>query len=133
MSKKGNILIIDDHHANLESIEYTLGQNGYIVFRAYNLDQAQIILSHCRVDLLLFDHDLVDMDEMKSIKKFITYPVKMMFMSFKVPELVKMSIQEELDLNFLRKPFERDELLTIVNSLMINELTETDQYRQRVA
>ena len=133
MSKKGNILIIDDHHANLVSMEYTLGQHGYIIFRAYNLDQAQIIISHCRVDLLLFDHDLVDVDEMKRIKKFITYPVKMMFMSFKVPELVKMAVQEELDLNFLRKPFEREELLTIVNSLMINESTGPDQYRQSVA
>ena len=64
------VLIIDDEEHILELMEYNLSTNGFKVFTATCIKEADEILKNEKIDLVLLDIMLPDLDGMSALKKY---------------------------------------------------------------
>jgi CheY-like chemotaxis protein len=113
------ILVVDDEHDILLTVELVLMTEGYRVIKASNGSEALARLAEMRPDLILMDvmmPVLSGLDALKKIrldKEYKTIPV--VLMSAIQPRVA----QKEYNWNgFLRKPFEIDPLLDVIERLI---------------
>ncbi|WP_147676254.1 sigma-54-dependent transcriptional regulator [Algibacter pacificus] len=118
--RKENILIVDDDIDILELLQRHLQSWNYHTYKAVSVKEAVTILRDSKIDLLITDLKMPEIDGAELIK-FVSehYP--------KLPKLVVTgypSVQDSLSfiksgvVDYLTKPFTRDELKMAVNKSM---------------
>lgn len=122
--RKENILIVDDDVNILELLQRHLKSWNYHIFKAISVKEAVTILRDTKIDLLITDLKMPEVDGFELIK-FVSehYP--------KLPKLVVTgypSVQGSLAaiksgvVDYLTKPFTKDELKSALSkSLIVNE------------
>jgi len=119
--RKENILVVDDDVNILELLQRHLQSWHYHVFKAISVKEAVTILRDTKIDLLITDLKMPEVDGFELIK-FVSehYP--------KLPKLVVTgypSVQGSLEaiksgvVDYLTKPFTKDELKTALNKSLI--------------
>lgn len=79
--KKGTVLYVEDNSDNRNLIRRVLGAEGYSVVDAVNAGQAIGRLEETKIDLILMDINMPDMDgytlttKIKGIQKFSSIPI----------------------------------------------------------
>lgn len=122
MLDQPKILIVDDEEINLMILEEMLSTNGYSVVKATNGPEALRKTSEENPDLLLMDIKMPDMDgyeatrRLKEKESSLTIPIVML--SALDDRRAKIEALEAGAEDFLRKPFDKVELLTRVKSLV---------------
>ncbi|MFC0604771.1 sigma-54-dependent transcriptional regulator [Winogradskyella pulchriflava] len=120
--RKENILIVDDDVNILELLQRHLQSWNYHTFKAISVKEAVAILRDTKIDLLITDLKMPEVDGFELIK-FVSehYP--------KLPKLVVTgypSVQESLEaiksgvVDYLTKPFTKDELKSALDKTLIN-------------
>lgn len=118
--RKENILIVDDDVDILELLQRHLQSWNYHTYKAVSVKEAVTILRDTKIDLLITDLKMPEIDGAELIK-FVSehYP--------KLPKLVVTgypSVQDSLSfiksrvVDYLTKPFTREELKTAINKSM---------------
>lgn len=121
--KNENILIVDDDIHIIELIHRHLKSLNYHTYKAVSVKEAVVILRDSKIDLLITDLKMPEIDGFELLK-FVSehYP--------KLPKLVVTgfpSIQDSLEviksggIAYLTKPFTKDELLNAVGSALNNK------------
>ena len=119
--RKENILIVDDDVHIIELLQRHLQSWNYHVFKAISVKEAVTILRDTKIDLLITDLKMPEIDGFELIK-FVAehYP--------KLPKLVVTgypSVQDSLSViksgavDYLTKPFTKDELKTALDKTLI--------------
>ena len=120
--RKENILIVDDDVNIIELLQRHLQSWNYHTFKAVSVKEAVIILRDTNIDLLITDLKMPEIDGFELIK-FVSehYP--------KLPKLVVTgypSVQDSLSaiksgvVDYLTKPFTKDELKTAISKSLIS-------------
>lgn len=116
----GKILVVDDEPALRELVSEILSSSGYTILQARNGSQALDILATNKIDLVISDVIMPEMDgyELAHIIHH-TYPgIKVQLTSGFAEDRGKTVTNEELYNNILHKPYTSDELLRRINSLI---------------
>lgn len=117
-SSKGKILVVEDSTVTRKVITRTLVANGYQVFEAKNAFEALDGLSEKNPNLILLDIILPDKDgyeilaEVRQMQIFEKLPVVMLTSRDSLFDKLKGKVSEANE--YLTKPFQPDELLTVV-------------------
>ena len=117
---KENILIVDDDNDILELLEYNLSNAGYDVLGFLNTKHVRQMLSEERVDLIIMDRNLPDIDgglyvEMLRSKNIDT-PV--IFLSAKSsPQDIRDGFLKGAD-DYITKPFNIEELILRIKAVL---------------
>jgi DNA-binding NtrC family response regulator len=123
--RKENILIVDDDLNILELLQRHLQSWSYHVYKAVSVKEAVLILRDSKIDLLITDLKMPEVNGFELIK----------FVSEHYPRLPKLivtgypSIQDSLAaiksgvLDYLTKPFTKNELMVAVNKSLDSEKT----------
>lgn len=116
------ILIVDDDIDFQDIIGMALKEKGYIISHAYNAEEAEYILTKNKVDLILLDLMLPDLDGFTACRSLQTiHPEKfipIIMISAKADIQSKVRSLEEGAVDFLSKPFSIHELLARVKSML---------------
>ncbi|APS38917.1 MULTISPECIES: sigma-54-dependent transcriptional regulator [Salegentibacter] len=120
--RKENLLIVDDDYDMLEVLDRHLKQENYHTYKAGSVMEAIDILKHSSIDLLITDLQMPGMNGMELVK----------YVDDHYPEIPKLvitgypSIDNALTaiksgaLDYLPKPFTKNELLTSVKKSLVN-------------
>ena len=120
--RKENLLIVDDDFDMLEVLDRHLKQENYHTYKAGSVMEAIDILKHSSIDLLITDLQMPGMNGMELVK----------YVDDHYPEIPKLvitgypSIDNALTaiksgaLDYLPKPFTKNELLTSVKKSLVN-------------
>ncbi|MGA1530252.1 MAG: response regulator [Kiritimatiellia bacterium] len=118
------ILVAEDESPARRVMIHLLDQAGYVVLEAENGAAAlRLALYHeGRIDLLLTDLVMPDFDGIALAEQIrrVRPEMKILFMSgFAPDELRRQSVElDRVDIDVMRKPFRREELLTTLKSLL---------------
>lgn len=117
-----DILIVDDDIDFQDIIGMALQEKGYIINHAYNAQEAEYILSKNKVDLILLDLMLPDLDGFAACRTLKTiHPerfIPIIMISAKADIQSKIRGLEEGAVDFLTKPFSINELLARVKTML---------------
>ncbi|MEO0137067.1 MAG: response regulator [candidate division WOR-3 bacterium] len=115
------ILVVDDEDDILDFVERVLKDAGYVVFKAKDAKQGLALLHSEKIDLLLLDIMLPEIDGwqmmqmMKSDERLKKIPVAML--TARVDAYDKIIGLKEGAVDYICKPFTADELLKRVNEI----------------
>lgn len=117
-----NILVVDDNHGNVELLDALLSSRGYVIFKAYNGEDALKMAEEIHPHLILLDVMMPKMDGYEVCRrlkanhttKFI--PVIMLTALSSIDDKVE-GIEAGAD-DFISKPFQKPELLARARSLI---------------
>ncbi|MCW7537344.1 response regulator [Aquabacterium sp. A7-Y] len=115
-----SILVVDDEFSNLEALALTLSEEGYQVAVASNGRRALEILDEAKPDLIITDHMMPVMNGaqlIEAVRAIDRHAATLILMMSGVPEAMLHGLAEGYD-DFLRKPFEIDQLLERVKVLL---------------
>jgi|UniRef100_A0A7V3RIE6 DNA-binding response OmpR family regulator len=116
-----NILVIDDEEDILEFVERVLRDEGYNVFKAKDAKQGLAILQSEKIDLILLDIMLPEIDGwqfmqmLKSEERLKKIPVAML--TARVDAYDKIIGLKEGAVDYICKPFTADQLLKRINDI----------------
>lgn len=118
---KQTVLIIDDEEHILELIHYNLSTNGFNVFTATSIKEADQILQNEKINLMLLDIMLPDMDGITALKKFRQAPntkdIPIIMVTAKAEEIDKIIGLELGADDYITKPFSVREVVARVNAV----------------
>lgn len=118
---KQAVLIIDDEEHILELINYNLSTNGFNVFTATSIEEANQILENEKINLILLDIMLPDMDGITALKKFRQIPhtkdIPIIMVTAKAEEIDKIIGLELGADDYITKPFSVREVVARVNAV----------------
>lgn len=118
---KQTVLIIDDEEHILELIHYNLSTNGFNVFTATSMKEADQILQNEKINLMLLDIMLPDMDGITALKKFRQAPhtkdIPIIMVTAKAEEIDKIIGLELGADDYITKPFSVREVVARVNAV----------------
>jgi DNA-binding response OmpR family regulator len=121
MNKK--ILVIDDEDDILDFVERVLKDAGFVVYKAKDAKQGLIVLQTEKIDLILLDIMLPEMDGwqvmqmLKSEEKLKKIPVAML--TARVDAYDKIIGLKEGAVDYICKPFTADDLLKRINDIFL--------------
>jgi DNA-binding response OmpR family regulator len=113
------ILLVEDDEALHRGIQFTLQQEGYTVFSAYNLEEARVLLRDNDIHLLLLDVQLPDgngFDFCTEVRRDRNTPIIFLTASDQEFDIVR-----GLDLggdDYITKPFRLREFLSRVQAVL---------------
>ena len=120
-----NILIIDDEKLIVKGLKHSLEQQGYNVYAAYDGVEAMRTITYEKIDFIILDLMLPDIDGMMLCKKIReNYNMPILMLSAKDGDYDKILGFEFGADDYMTKPFHFDELLS-----RINALTRRNQYQ----
>ena len=131
MTEKTKILVVDDEPLNIKLLEATLIPEGYKVITASNGEECLAKLSESDVSLILLDIMMPGMDgfevtrRLRADPKWRLIPIVMITALTETADRVK-GIEAGCD-DFISKPFDEDEVLARVNTLV-----KLSYYRQQL-
>ncbi|ONI43651.1 DNA-binding response regulator [Candidatus Epulonipiscioides gigas] len=115
--EKKNILAIDDEIHILELLRYNLETNGFTVFTAENVEDGMNILLKNKIEAILLDIMLPDVDgitALKNLKNSAYKEIPIILVSAKADEIDKIIGLELGADDYITKPFSVRELVTRV-------------------
>lgn len=116
------VLIIDDEEHILELLEYNLLTNGFKVFTATCINEADEILKNEKIDLMLLDIMLPDLDGMSALKKYRqdarTKDIPIIMVTAKAEEIDKIIGLELGADDYITKPFSVREVIARINAVI---------------
>lgn len=116
------VLIIDDEEHILELLEYNLLTNGFKVFTATCINEADEILKNEKIDLMLLDIMLPDLDGMSALKKYRqdvrTKNIPIIMVTAKAEEIDKIIGLELGADDYITKPFSVREVIARINAVI---------------
>uniref|UniRef100_A0A7C6AFH8 Response regulator transcription factor n=1 Tax=candidate division WOR-3 bacterium TaxID=2052148 RepID=A0A7C6AFH8_UNCW3 len=121
MNKK--ILVIDDEDDILDFVERVLKDAGFVVYKAKDAKQGLIVLQTEKIDLILLDIMLPEMDGwqvmqmLKSEERLKKIPVAML--TARVDAYDKIIGLKEGAVDYICKPFTADDLLKRINDIFL--------------
>jgi DNA-binding response OmpR family regulator len=124
--KKQAILVIDDHRMMLNLMGSILEDNHYTVFSAQDYIDAIKILNTNEIDLILLDIVMPDIDgfqlckKIKSTASWKNIPIIFVSALSESSDIVK---GLEFGVDYISKPFAREEFLARINKHMIIKKT----------
>lgn len=122
MDPETKILIVDDEPTNVDMLSQELEEEGYNLLTAYNGEEALIKVQEHQPDLILLDVMMPNVDGfsvcriLKGSGKTILIPV-ILVTALRSQEDRVQGIEAGAD-DFISKPFDRDELLAKIRSLL---------------
>lgn len=122
MGLEATILIVDDEPSNVDMLCQELEEEGYNLLTAYNGEEALIKVQEHQPDLILLDVMMPNVDGfsvcriLKGSGKTILIPVILVTALHSQEDRVR-GIEAGAD-DFISKPFDRDELLAKIRSLL---------------
>jgi DNA-binding response OmpR family regulator len=123
MTEHLRILVIDDNEDVRTVIQLSLQAEGFEVSVAENGSRAAKVLRACRADVVITDILMPEQDGVETIAQLrAEFPhVKIIAMSGAYPAIGTgfdyLSVPRELGAQILRKPFDMQELVTMVRAL----------------
>ncbi len=116
------ILVVDDDQGLVEVLKTTLTKAGYRILTAYNGEEALEKIEKVIPDLIILDVMMPKMDGIEVAKHLLTFVsgghIPIIFLTVKSnKEDVEKCYKAGADW-YLAKPFNREELLTAVNTLL---------------
>ena len=122
MDPEATILIVDDEPTNVDMLSQELDEEGYKLLTAYDGEEALIKVQEYQPDLILLDVMMPNVDGftvcriLKGSGKTILIPV-ILLTALRAHEDRVRGIEAGAD-DFISKPFDRDELLAKIRSLL---------------
>jgi two-component system response regulator HydG len=131
MTKK-TALIVDDSIEILEVIMRNLVNSGFQTFQCTNVSDAVELLKNTHVDILITDLQMPGINGLQLIKysneKFPQIPILVITGNPSVSNAVEAGRLGAMD--YLVKPFTREELLNRVNSILLNQPVEEPKQKK---
>lgn len=117
---QGNILIVDDEEALLESTSINVRERGYTIFTATSAKQALDIIKQESIDLMISDILMPEMDgfQLASIVQNEFPDIKIQLVSGFTDNIKIKGADKKLSDNILQKPYCFNELFKNINSLL---------------
>jgi PleD family two-component response regulator len=119
-NKNINLLIVDDNKTNLQVVSSYLKEKGYQLALAVNASDALKILNGNKIDLILLDIMMPDMDGFelcRILKKDANLKdIPVIFLSAKVDTEDVVKGFQVGGVDYLSKPFQKEELFARVNN-----------------
>jgi DNA-binding NtrC family response regulator len=118
MDAPRTILVVDDEPPVCHALQRTLTDSGYEVLTAADGEEAIKVLESNPVQLLICDHNMPGMSGIDLLKIVgVRYPriMRVMLTGDTDPDLAMRSINEGEVYRFLRKPWNKSDLRTIVH------------------
>lgn len=123
MTKKLEILVVDDEPTNLEVATVILQSAGHEVTTASNGAEAVELCQLQRFDAVLMDVSMPVMDGLEAVRRLRSVPateqVPILCVSAKTEDTAEKSALEAGCDRYFRKPFTRRGLLDAVNALLV--------------
>lgn len=115
------VLIVDDEPNILVAIEFLMEQNGYVVEKAYNGEEALQKASSFQPEIIVLDVMMPGMDGFEVARVLRNTPqfsdVKIIFLTAKGTEADKINGYSKGGDIYLTKPFDNNELVMVVSEL----------------
>lgn len=115
------VLIVDDEPNILVAIEFLMEQNGYVVEKAYNGEEALQKASSFQPEIIVLDVMMPGMDGFEVARVLRNTPqfsdVKIIFLTAKGTEADKINGYSKGGDVYLTKPFDNNELVMVVSEL----------------
>lgn len=118
LQKKYKILIVDDEEDNLSLLHRTLRQY-YDIVRTTSPEDALNILKQDKIDIILSDHKMPEMDGVEFLKKsneVCPSCVRLLVTAYSDSQILIDAINYAKIYRYIKKPWEPSELLMIVDS-----------------
>ena len=116
------ILVVDDEPNIVVALEYLLQREGYVVYKAYNGQQALETLHSLTPDIVILDVMMPGMDGFEVARKMRNLPslecTKIIFLTAKGTERDKESGYASGAEYYMIKPFDNDVFISTVNEIM---------------
>lgn len=116
-SKKFTILYVDDEPANLQVFKSTFRRE-YIVLTAQSAQEGLDILNSNRVDLILTDQRMPDVDGVTFLKSVIdTYPDlnRILITAYADFDALKTAVNEARIFQYVQKPWDEEQLRAVID------------------
>jgi DNA-binding response OmpR family regulator len=131
MSEKKIILVVDDVDHNRDMFEIFLEMEGYAVFFAENSRKVLPVIREIMPDLLLLDITMQSADGLQTLenlrKNKVLSDIPIIALTFQTaPEHIEKALQIGTD-DYLKKPFDADELLLRVKKLIRLNTKNSDE------
>lgn len=132
---KGKILIVDDDHSIIELLKVALGDAGYSVAVGYNGEQGLKKFQTENPDLLLVDYKMPDMNGIELISKIkqLNPRVQSILMTaFGTEEVAIEAVRQGIN-DYLKKPFELDELIKIIETHLEKAPKRAEAVKEKIS
>lgn len=120
MTEKIHILIVDDNRSMAKTLEDILVFEGYVLHTAFSGSEALKILGSQRVDILLTDVRMPDMDGVELYREMRkTHPnlVTFLMTAYAADDIIRAGINEGIK-TVLTKPLDIDFLLKLISAVV---------------
>lgn len=119
-----DLLLVDDEKDLLEALDMVLSAEGHQTQAVDSARQALDILlesDNCKPDLIISDIMMPDMSGLELLETIRAHPgcadLPLLFISASIPPEMEAQIAQMGHVSFLRKPFQIDELCSMVDEL----------------
>jgi DNA-binding NtrC family response regulator len=132
---KGKVLIVDDDHSIIELLKATLVDADYSAIPAYNGEQALRKFEIEKPDLVLVDYKMPDMNGIELIarlKKMNPKIKNILVTAFGSEEVAIEAVRSGVS-DYIKKPFELDEIVRVIDSHLAKVPQKDDVVREKVA
>ena len=119
LTRKTLVLVVDDHFADRETLKTVLEEKGYRVATASDGTEAIDMVRSRHYDIIFLDVRLPDMtgfETFEQVKKIDPQATVIMMTGYAEEDLIKNAIEAGA-YTCLRKPFDIDKVITLVNTV----------------
>jgi len=119
LTRKTLVLVVDDHFADRETLKTVLEEKGYRVATASDGTEAIEMVRSRHYDIIFLDVRLPDMtgfETFEQVKKIDPQATVIMMTGYAEEDLIKNAIEAGA-YTCLRKPFDIDKVITLVNTV----------------
>jgi DNA-binding response OmpR family regulator len=131
--QKPNILVVDDEQLNVELISMLLDKD-CVVKAAFDASRALMILEKITIDLLLLDVNMPDIDGFQLAEKIksnpLTADIPIIFLTASDDEKSIIKGFQYGAVDYITKPFNKEELRVRVNNHLRTHLLQQELYRK---
>jgi DNA-binding NtrC family response regulator len=122
MSDKNCILVVDDNDSLRKTLSRELSENGYIVFSAANGREAINLVEGEKIDLVLLDIKMPELDGFEVLKYIKTkFPSLKVIMLTAYADLKNAMLSKKLGADdFTSKPFDLVDLFSTIDRVLQN-------------